>query len=133
MRTPLLVTDLTRMQGERVCLAGYRLDVAPPRCVRPLFANADLNEQWLFYGDELLVRPGATVELHLMRPRPEPPHVEDWLVHPRYRRRVRPADADRLWALLTEIEDPSVASIAGVPIQQDNGWFVSAGTGDRSL
>jgi hypothetical protein len=133
MRVPLLVTDLTRMQGERVCLAGYRLDVVPPQCVRPVFADAELNERWLFHEDELIVRPGATVELELVRPRPDPPHVEDWHVHSRVRNGVRPVDFERLWTLLEEIEDPSVASIVGVPILQDNGWYAPAGTGTRSL
>jgi hypothetical protein len=133
MRIPLLVTDLTRMQGERVCLAGYRLDVAPPECVRPILADGDLTERWLFHEDELIVRPGATIEVELLRPRPDPPHVEDWQIHPRVRRPYRPVDAERFWALLAEIEDPSVGEIVGVPIRQDNGWYVPTGTGARSL
>jgi hypothetical protein len=132
-RAPILVTDLTRMQGERICLAGYRLDVDPPTCVRPLFANGHLTERWLFDGDEAIVRPRAVVELDLLGARPDPPHVEDWHVHPRVRRQVRMAAADELGTLLERIADASVAAIFGAPIRHDNGWYLPAGTGERSL
>jgi hypothetical protein len=36
-------------------------------------------------------------------------------------------------ALLQKIEDPNVAAIFGAPIRQENGWFIDAGHGTRSL
>jgi hypothetical protein len=41
----LVVTDLTRMRGQKVCVAGYRPDGT---CVRPVFhvAQGDLAEAW---------------------------------------------------------------------------------------
>ena len=135
-RVPIVVTDLTRMQGERVCLAGYRLDgdlAEPPGCVRPIFAHGDLSERWLFDGDEAVVRPRTVVELDLLLARPDPPHVEDWHVHPRVRRRLRLMPDDEFGALLHRIEDGAVAAIFGAPILHDNGWYLPAGTGNRSL
>ncbi len=44
MRTQMVVTDLTRMSRDRICLAGYRPD---GECVRPLFARGSLTEAWL--------------------------------------------------------------------------------------
>lgn len=132
----MVVTDLTRMHGERVCLAGYRLggdSSAPPICVRPLFERGDLTERWLFDGDEAVVRPRAVVELDLLWHRPEPPHAEDWLVHPRVRRGVRAMSADEFRTLLDRIDDGSVADIFGAPILHDNGWYLQARTGARSL
>jgi hypothetical protein len=132
-RAPILVTDLTRMQGERVCLAGYRLGVEPPACVRLLFDHAELTERWLFDGDEAVVRPRAVVELELLRARPEPPHGEDWHVHPRVRRPVRLMPEAEFRTFLERIEDGAVAAIFGAPIHHDNGWYLPAGTGARSL
>jgi hypothetical protein len=46
---------------------------------------------------------------------------------------MRLLNPDKRAALLEKIEDRSVANIFGAPIQQNNGWFITAGHGTRSL
>jgi hypothetical protein len=131
-RAAVVITDLTRMRSPRVCLAGYRLDLEQPVCIRPLFADGDVTERWLFHEGKPVVRPFAVLEFDLDRPRPDPPHTEDWLVG-WSRRRLGRFDPDEQYEFLAEIVDPNVAAIFGGEVNQDRGWFVPAGAGARSL
>ncbi len=131
MKTPLTVTDLTRMHGNTVCIAGY----TPGReCVRPIFGpGRPIPEDWLCCGGEAIVRPFAVVELDLQQKKPQPPHTEDQLMSPAWRvSRGQLLPAQRL-ALLAAIVDPSVAGIFGAAIQHDQGWYLLKGEGRRSL
>ena len=51
-RRRLVVTDVTRMEGERVCVAGFLED---GRVVRPVFARGGPTESWLHpaFGDAI--------------------------------------------------------------------------------
>lgn len=131
-RAPVVITDLTRMRPPRVCLAGYRLDLEQPVCIRPLFAEGDVTERWLFSNGQQIVRPFALLQLDLDRPRPDLPHSEDWLVG-WGRKRLGRFEPDEQLEFLTEIVDPAVAAIFGAEVSQDRGWFVPAGAGTRSL
>ena len=129
MITPLVITDLTRMQHGRVCIAACRRDY---RCVRPVVPGG-IQETWLFDHDRLVVRPFAVVELDLLDERPEPPHTEDWLFNPAHKVWLQQLAPERQWKILSRLEDPSVVSIFGADITHEEGWFVEAGTGERSL
>jgi hypothetical protein len=130
----IVVTDLTRMSGERVCLAGYPLD-APERdrCVRPEFRYGSPTESWLFARGTVAVRPFAVVELDLLEHRPDPPHTEDWIVDERCRRPHGLLPEAERRTLLDRLDDGAVAAIFGAEIHQDPAWWVAAGTGNRSL
>jgi len=139
MRALLTITDLTRMQGERVCIAGYLPDRT---CVRPVLP-AGIPETWLrvaapgltrWWRPARLVRPFVAVEVDLNRQVPDPPHCEDWQIAPHYQR--APYDAlapERREDLLRSLDDGCVATIFGTPIEKGPGWYVFAGTGTRSL
>lgn len=97
MKTWLVITDLTRMQGKRVCLAGYTADRT---CVRPVFRKPlGLTEDWLQANKQGIIRPFAVVEFDLQENLPEPPHTEDWLISPVYRvkRVLAPKARRRCW------------------------------------
>jgi hypothetical protein len=130
MRAPVTITDLTRMQGDHICVAGYLRDGT---CIRPLFQWKPLTESWVWLKDSVVIRPFAEVELELLEHNPHPPHSEDWWVNPTYYRLLRLLKPDKQIALLEKIEDKSVDSIFGAPIRHENGWFITAGQGTRSL
>ncbi len=131
MKTWVVITDLTRMQGTRVCLAGYTADKT---CIRPVFRKPKgLTEEWLQATKHGIIRPFAVVEFDLLQAAPKPPHTEDWVISPVYRvKRVLEAAGQR--ALLNEIADDSIASIIGLPIHEEQQTFyIMAGEGTRSL
>ncbi len=131
MYAPVTITDLTRMQADHICVAGYLRDGT---CTRPLFPwHKPLTESWVWLKGQVVIRPFAEVELDLQEHTPHPPHSEDYLVSPTYYHLLRHPGTDRRLDLLRKIEDPSVASIFGAKIHVDNGWFLLANTGSRSL
>ncbi len=131
MKTLLTITDLTRMQGNRVCIAGYTRDGT---CVRPVFPpGRGITEGWLYSGDEPVIRPWAQVEFDLLQKKPAPPHTEDWLIHQGYRVRKGMVLPLQQQAALKKIADPNVATIFAATIHHDVGYYVMAGEGSRSL
>ena len=134
MKRRVAITDLTRMRERRVCVAGYHRDEGGHlRCVRSLFRNADLTEDWLCVDGAVVVRPFAIVELDLRQHWPDSPHTEDWFVDPAYRVPKGALSASGRLKLLTGIVDQDVASIFGATIHQEPGWYVHATDGHRSL
>jgi hypothetical protein len=67
------------------------------------------------------------------QPTPHPPHCEDYIVNPTYYRLVRNLSTKDMEALLNNIEDQCVAAIFGAQIHLNEGWFILAGQGTRSL
>ncbi|MGH2531014.1 MAG: dual OB domain-containing protein [Thermomicrobiales bacterium] len=133
-RRPVIITDLTRMGGERVCIAGYvKEGLDAYSCVRPLFRNGTLDERWLYVHGDPVVRPFAVVELDFVQARPQPPHTEDWHVAPGHRERIRLLDEDERWDLLTRIDDGAVSEIFGTEIHHEVGDYLLDGQGSRSL
>jgi hypothetical protein len=118
------------MQGDHICVAGYLRDGT---CIRPLFRWKPLTESWVWQKGSVVIRPYTEVELDLLEHKPHPPHSEDWWIDPTYYRLVRILKPDQRTALLQKIEDSSIESIFGAPIHQENGWFIHAGQGTRSL
>ena len=130
MKTKLVITDLTRMQGTRICIAGYTLYWA---CVRPVFWSSGLVERWLCDKGKVVIRPFAVVEFDLQEQTPHAPHTEDWIIGEVYREHCGMLDEDRQKHLLKRIADKDVASIFGAPILREEGCYVESGTGTRSL
>ena len=115
-----------------MCIAGYLPD---DTCVRPVFWSSHIVERWLYarLGEEPVVRPFALVEFDLQEHTPHPPHTEDWIVSEVYRERCGMLSREERKAFLARICDPDVASIFGAPLLQEDGWYVEAGQGTRSL
>ena len=130
MKTPVIITDLTRMQGERICVAGYLRD---DTCIRPVFRIGGPVEEWLRANGRVIVRPFAVVEFDVREKKPDPPHTEDRIIDPGYRVSRGMLSPGRQKALLSRIDDGSVDSIFGTAIYHDRGWYVMSGAGNRSL
>ena len=135
-RRQMIVTDITRMAGDRVCVGGYLEDGT---AVRPIAAKSGPTEAWLRSAQGAPVTQFALVELRVSGP-PQPllaPHTED---------RAIPADGHRVLRVLSETErrdllarsaSPSVRAIFGAEIHADPqrqwGCYVRSGEGARSL
>jgi len=91
----ILIMAVTRMLSG-VCTAGFSREPDPLtglRWVRPVKEHDSLLLGDLTTADGRVIEPGDVVELALQKPRPTPPHIEDWLadfVHhrPRLLRRL---------------------------------------------
>jgi len=129
--TTLTITDLTRMSGNRVCIAGVTNDY---RTIRPEFEHSVITEDWLFdQAGNIVIRPFARVRLDLLKNCPQPPHTEDWLVRPDVKLSEGLLSLDERKELLQRIVDPNVAAIFGVEIQHEPGYFMRENEGSRSL
>jgi hypothetical protein len=78
---PVLIMAMTRMLSG-VCTAGFTTepDAVSHLCwVRPVREQGSLLLGDLTDADGRVLQPDDVVELRLERPRPEPPHTEDWV------------------------------------------------------
>lgn len=128
MKTAIAITDLTRMQQGRVCIAGYDKDY---RCIRPVLPPPGIPEGILMQNGRLIIYPFSIVEFDLLGPTPQPPHTEDTRFDPTqlsYLRNVR--DREKL---LDQTLFPSVADIFEQPISRSPGFSVEDCKGPRSI
>jgi hypothetical protein len=128
MITQLVITDLTRMQQGRVCIAGYD---AKRRAVRPVLPPPGIPESALYLDGRPVIFPFALVELDLLEPNPQPPHTEDIFYEPasvRFVRVVHSREEILNWSLF-----PSVAAVFGQPVLTNPGFYVMDCQGERSL
>src|SRR5438445_13490724 len=77
MKKDIVITGLTRMGGERVCIAGYTRDGG---CSRPELARGFFSEGWLVGAASRVVRPFAVLEFDLLRTERRAPHPQDLVV-----------------------------------------------------
>lgn len=134
MRTTLVITDLTRMKGPRICVAGVLPTMA---CVRPLPPRTHLTERWLFRHWPHVLKPFAVIELELIRPAPNlaPPHTEDWEIELGYTYCYDLTPTER-YELLHSLTSSHVRSVFGSTLRYDGdarSWWLPHGTGTRSL
>lgn len=76
VRKQFIVTDLTRMQGGKVCLAGI-LDDGSARCIRQLINGEYPSEEWLQSVEGGVVVPFSRVEIDIKSHLHHRPHVEN--------------------------------------------------------
>jgi hypothetical protein len=114
MKACLTITDLTRMSGDKVCVAGYKDDGA---CIRPQFKRGNITEDWLWDRDQVSIRPFARVELDLIANTPEFLHTEDWIVDPLYRVSMGTVPIEHRVDFLDSIVDPNVEAIFGAKMK----------------
>lgn len=74
MKKTIVITDLTIMAGDRVCIVGIDQD---SRCIRPVLPPPGVLRQNLYVDDKLAIRPRARVRFNFRKHRIEPPHIED--------------------------------------------------------
>ena len=78
MRRTLVITDLTYMWADTVCIAGVGED---GECVRPIIDDG-VRQHHLFRDKLLLVYPRARVEFELFPTEIRRPHIEDYTFSP---------------------------------------------------
>jgi hypothetical protein len=130
MRDIVTITDLTRMQEQRVCIAGY---LPNGMCVRPVFRSGGISEEWLKVSGQGVIRPFAKVEFDLIENKSQPPHTEDWIIDPRYRVNRGLLSTSEQKILLAKTECISVESIFETNVYREPGWYVKFGEGKHSL
>jgi hypothetical protein len=130
MRTLVTITDVTRMRGTNVCIAGYSQD---GRCIRPVLRRGAIQEDWLLEKGQIVIRPFAIVEFDLLKNDPDPPHTEDWIINSTYRVCRGMLTSQQQRELLREKTDDAVENIFGALVHSKPGRYVKAGEGDRSL
>jgi hypothetical protein len=131
MKQQIAITDLTRMQEPKVCIAGYTRD---GQCIRPVIPFQGIGEWFLRKDDCLIIRPFAVVELDFLRHTPKAPHTEDWEIDRFYRNSVtHQLPEEKKLSLLEKTASGSVAGIFGADICDDLGFYLRSGEGERSL
>ena len=130
MKKSLVITDVTRMQEGRVCVAGYDND---GNCIRPVLPPPGIHESTLYAQGRPIVFPFAVVEYGLTQPTPHPPHTEDYRYDPASVRFIERLDMQRRQQALEKSLFGSVSAIFEEPIQSDMGHYVMDGRGPRSL
>ena len=130
MKRSLVITDLTRMQEGRVCVAGYDKE---GNCIRPVLPPPGIQENTLYSQGRPIVFPFAVVEYELLQPLPHPPHTEDCRYDPASVRFIERVDEKRRREILDQTLFQSVSAVFEVPVYSDLGYYVMEGQGARSL
>jgi hypothetical protein len=75
-RNTLIITDVTAMHGDNVCIAGYDSSLT---CIRPVLPMGQLKKLYLFKKNgQLIVYAGAKISFDFISPVSIPPHTEDF-------------------------------------------------------
>jgi hypothetical protein len=128
MKTRLIITDLTRMNQGRVCIAGYAEN---HQCIRPVLPPPGIAEKSLVNDHKPMVYPFALIELTLQHPKPQPPHTEDHYFDPDSIRHIQAVQDRRTvlkWSLFQSVEE-----VFGQPVHHGPGFYVMDCQGARSL
>jgi hypothetical protein len=130
MKKPIVITEVTRMQEGRVCIAGYDQQ---GHCVRPVLPPPGIHENSLYSGTRAIIFPSAKVEFEFTQPTPQPPHTEDIRYDPAAVRFIERQPEDRWHRMLEKTLSKSVSDIFEQSILSDPGHYVMDGQGPRSL
>lgn len=126
----ILITDVTHMTSDVVCIAGINHKGIT---VRPLFKHPGIEDHYLRLRGQHLMRPRAVVEMNL-----EPiancviPHVEDCLwITPKKTKFLRYIDDQAFKSILKRQSKPNVVEIFGTEIHINKN--IAPETGTNSL
>jgi hypothetical protein len=125
-----VITDLTRMQEGRVCVAGYD---EHGQYIRPVLPPPGIQESSLYDRGHPIIFPFAVVEYELTKPHPQPPHTEDYRYNPMSVQFIESKTEAQRREVLERSLFESVSGIFEQPIQTDPGHFIMDGRGPRSL
>lgn len=83
-RKKLIITGITRMRGDRVCVSG--IDPETWRFVRPVYPiGGDLTRDFIMIGTRRFVRHFDIVEMEFTKYKPNQiHHTEDWLINEKF-------------------------------------------------
>ncbi len=130
MKKPIVITEVTRMQNERVCIAGYDQQ---GHCLRPVLPPPGIHESALSSGPCPIIFPSAKVEFEFTQPTPRPPHTEDIRYQPASVRFIERQPKERWHKMLEATLSKSVSAIFEQPIHSEHGHYILDGQGLRSL
>jgi len=129
MLTSLIITDVTRMSGTRVCIAAVDQQ---RNNIRPILPYG-IMEDWLYQDEKCIIRPFARINLDLLENRPNPPHTEDWLVDEKRKIFKGILEEEFRYKLLKEIAQNTVEKVFKTQIIHEQGFYIQKGQGEHSL
>jgi len=133
MLSKLIITDITRMANEFICIGAVNEN---GESFRPLLPAGERIHQSRCCYDGLYIKPFTRILLDLEGNRPLPPHTEDWYCVPGSLRILGFLSNDEKLILLNRIRDLDVKSIFGAQLEQANdqrAFYIHKGFGHRSL
>ena len=74
MQKTIVITDLTQMGGEGICIVGVDQD---SQTIRPVLPPPGVLREHLYIKGKLAIRPSAKVRFGFHKVPIEPPHIED--------------------------------------------------------
>ena len=128
MKQELIITDLTRMSGGHVCVAGYAHNGQGIRLAAPRLHEVDIA-----VDGKPIAFPAAVVECDLIDHLPDPPHTEDFSFDPYSLQLLRRLQGATWQAALDRLLFGSVGDIFEQPITNDSGYYIQDGNGARSI
>jgi hypothetical protein len=126
----IIITDVSRMEHGHVCVFGIDSESNHIRPVIPIqgLSSESLKDR----NGNLVVKPLAIVEFDFIRPNPEIPHVEDFIINPCYKPvLIRELDDEEGIFFFKHIVDRDIKSIFGTDIVENR--FTQKNTGKRSI
>lgn len=144
-RKRIVVTDLTRMDGFDVCLAGIETE-SPHGCIRPELTSGPgrrtlhPDERWLRSGINEPVKLFSVLTFDTFDNRPDPPHTEDWGVSVKPPLVEAAIEIPERRSLLESLQRPTIDELFGSSIswfhwedgRRSGGW-IEPGAGTASL
>jgi hypothetical protein len=130
MKKAIIITEVTRMQEGRVCIAGYDQH---GQCLRPVLPPPGIHESTLYSGARPIIFPSAKVEFEFTLPTPQPPHTEDVRYDPTAVHFIERQADERWHKMLEKTLSKTVADIFDQPIHSEHGHYIMDGQGPRSL
>ena len=127
MRKTLIITDLTLMSDDKVCIAGID---ERGNVVRPVTSN-EVRRHHLLQDKRPIIFPRAKVEFDLSATKVAPPHIEDQQFIPDSIVSKGLCDDDEWEEALRSSSFSSVAEIFDGYLEKDR--YVLPGAGTRSL
>jgi hypothetical protein len=128
MNQELVITDLTRMYGGHVCVAGYAHNGQAVRLASPRLHEVDIAAD-----GKPIAFPTAVVACDFFENLPDPPHTEDFSFDPYSLRLVRRLEGRAWQATLDRLLFDNVGDIFEQPIRDDHGHSIADGVGVRSI
>jgi hypothetical protein len=130
MKVPIIITDITKMHGNRICVAGY---LPNKTCVRPV-TTYGLNYDFLKEKGELIIQPFAIVEFDLQDDVTlNKPHTEDRVMLSLHRAKCGMLTSSQKDLLLSGTDDINVENIFNAAICYGPGFYINDGEGEHSL
>lgn len=130
MKKEIIITDLSRMHGDRVCIFGIDGEGRP---IRPVIPYSSIKESYLFdEKGQQIIKPFVKIEIDLRDTLPKPPHTEDWEINTSNKPRLigSLSEEDKI-KFLGNISDGLVKDIFGAEIHEKR--YTNPGEGRRSL